>query len=237
MKRVYYAGKIGKNDWRHSLYSGLRHHTSDQVDEYTQPLTISSVTYAGPYFISCDHGCYHGKNTHGVGLGVIGTMCMWSVKESSAFEDCVTYIKKADILFAYIDSTDCYGTISEIGYAKALGKPIYIVLDVSKLHMSEISDLWFVLHMGDKVVRTDDLSTEHDNFIKWTSDMKLFSRSVDLPSEKQLNYIRYLATESDITLNNINKITKKEAGALINYLRDRSKSMPKWMCKYFVLER
>ena len=59
--RVYLAGKISKNDWRHQLIAGLRNHSWEDG-----PLTQSGFTYVGPFFISCDHGGFHGPNTHGM---------------------------------------------------------------------------------------------------------------------------------------------------------------------------
>jgi hypothetical protein len=47
------------------------------------------------------------------------------------------------MLFAYIDTTDCYGTLVEIGMAHAMGKPIYITF-AHKL-LLEIREYWFAV--------------------------------------------------------------------------------------------
>ena len=31
-------------------------------------LRDNDITIVGPFFLSCDHSCYHGQNSHGVGL-------------------------------------------------------------------------------------------------------------------------------------------------------------------------
>lgn len=51
------------------------------------------------------------------------------LSKAQAVERCLHQIRMCDALYAYIDELDCYGTISEIGYAYALGIPIYIVFD------------------------------------------------------------------------------------------------------------
>ena len=62
---------------------------------------------------------------------------------------CKRQIDRADIVFAYIDHNDCYGTLAEIGYAHAIGKDITIVFSNDRLK----ADMWFVdkmqRHSGD----------------------------------------------------------------------------------------
>jgi hypothetical protein len=51
------------------------------------------------------------------------------LSRSQVLERCMYQIRTCDALYAFIDSPDCYGTLAEIGYAYALGVPIYIVFD------------------------------------------------------------------------------------------------------------
>jgi hypothetical protein len=44
------------------------------------------------------------------------------------------------MLFAWIDSSDCYGTILEIGYAKALNK--VVVVGVSESFKNDAREMW-----------------------------------------------------------------------------------------------
>lgn len=63
--RFYFAGKINKNCWRHQIVGGLR-------DSYLPESRVREIRmdehgddlYVGPFFMSCDHGCFHGKDTH-----------------------------------------------------------------------------------------------------------------------------------------------------------------------------
>ena len=114
------------------------------------------LDYTGPYFMSCDHGCFHGKNSHGVGA-FDGGEIKDSVKHDGlekVLEDrkkrqehtvmlCRKAIENSSIFFAWIDDKTCYGTIAEIGYAKALGKTILIG------GKKRFEDLWFVYAMAD----------------------------------------------------------------------------------------
>jgi nucleoside 2-deoxyribosyltransferase len=50
-------------------------------------------------------------------------------------------IQECDMLFAYISTKDCYGTLVEIGYAKALNKPIYIAFDHDLFY--DLREFWF----------------------------------------------------------------------------------------------
>lgn len=46
---------------------------------------------------------------------------------------CFRQIDDCDAVYAYIDAPDCYGTLVELGYANAKGKPIYLVFNVEKI--------------------------------------------------------------------------------------------------------
>ena len=70
-------------------------------------------------------------------------------------------INKADVIFAYIDSMDCYTIIAQIGYAYHSNKDIFIVVDEGKLTQEEIDKLWFVLRMGSKVIVTTDVHSAY----------------------------------------------------------------------------
>jgi very-short-patch-repair endonuclease len=53
-------------------------------------------------------------------------------------------IEVSDKIFCYINRLDCYGTLTEIGYASALGIPIYIYWDKGL----EINEHWFALTLA-----------------------------------------------------------------------------------------
>ncbi len=51
---------------------------------------------------------------------------------------CLEALRRADLVFAWVDSLDCYGTVTEIGYARALGKPVVCA------GPRRFRDMWFV---------------------------------------------------------------------------------------------
>lgn len=182
-QRVYMAGKIEHpaNDWRLTIASSY-------------PGVGSSLpgyhTYVGPYPLTdCgDHGgdgvpipSTHGLGSYGFGFdtdldeeGNVFKAHLNDVYESKAnfnknivIRRCLDSIYRCDVLFAWISTLDCYGTLAEIGYAKALGKQIFIGIsedlsiptskftDYNKPHNIEVShDLWFVEGMANNVIRS-----------------------------------------------------------------------------------
>lgn len=90
--KIYLAGKINKNCWRHSIVAGLGNASSPlpafvegvsefghgtQLDLPEWPVLKNAIfghhDYVGPYFRSCDHGCFHGDGRHGVAAGYVDT--------------------------------------------------------------------------------------------------------------------------------------------------------------------
>jgi hypothetical protein len=92
-----------------------------------------------------------------------------------AVERCKFQILQAEAMYAYIDSHDCYGTISEIGYANALGIPIHLVFALDLLHSKDTrswgehgweiddhDDFWFIKQMASSVsYGKEDAGLEH----------------------------------------------------------------------------
>jgi hypothetical protein len=140
--KVYLAGKIRKDCWRHKLVTGLReHHWS------LGHLPQDHFTYVGPFFVGCDHGCYHQSNSHGNGVGC------WPDRDADQQEVgrlCRESVNNADLVFCFIDSLDCYGTIAEIERANTLGKPVVIAFanGIAKEHNNE---MWFVCTLAARV--------------------------------------------------------------------------------------
>jgi hypothetical protein len=146
---IYLAGKITKNGWRDGLVSGLRGagmgSCGDASPQEESPDMLDAAIfgehhYVGPFFLSCDHGCFHGKGTHGATPSPdhrpslsdkgLARMRIWS--------KCFRAIRECDLLFAWIDSKDCYGTLVEIGFAKGLGKHVKVAMKKGV----NLDDLW-----------------------------------------------------------------------------------------------
>lgn len=141
---IYLAGKIRKHCWRHRLVPELRDHSwSDGV------LLQDDFVYVGPFFVGCDHGCFHNKNSHGTiairGVNVCPARDVHADFDSPHLEVaglCLGALAKADLLFCYIDSKDCFGTLVEIGYALAQNVPVVIAFAPS-IASAVHNDFWF----------------------------------------------------------------------------------------------
>jgi hypothetical protein len=159
MTQIYLAGKIAKSDWRHNVAAELR-------DASTERSNLSSVgdlpgqigtrydgvTYVGPFFAGCDHGCAHGGDTHARSGG-----CTEGHSRPRTAADCLAQIDRADVVFAWLDELEpnghctAYGTLVEVGYAVARGKHVVVGASQAPQEPGEagivnrhpIDDVWF----------------------------------------------------------------------------------------------
>jgi nucleoside 2-deoxyribosyltransferase len=168
--RVYCAGKIAKNDWRHELFTGLRDACSqDNWDDCSGHSTLTyehaaierhgQFVYSGPFFIarSCGHGpAYHADGTHGVSMG--RELCCVSSEvpnEYSVTHMCRGWIKESDAMFVWLDDPTAYGTVAEIGYAVGAGIPVFL-FEPEKTTMMQARDMWFPRALADFRVTAPD---------------------------------------------------------------------------------
>ena|SRR5215472_17231012 len=157
--RIYLAGKISKGDWRHKVMSASVDHISKSFEEWNRPWSSRRAKclnhdYVGPFFTSDDHGC-----SHSVGRGVHGNAdasCFISDEnavQQFILRECLSAISTADLVFAWLDELDAYGTYAELGYARA--KSVLTVIGVGEW-LRRRSDgwkqLWFVARMADHMV-------------------------------------------------------------------------------------
>ncbi len=168
--KVYLAGKIGPNDWRGSILGTHRPGglvPSDWVGEWPvlEKVVLGEHDYVGPYFISCDHGCAHGRNEHGaLAAGdTSGAACIVGSLDDQVDKHgrlvghrvevarrCLQAIKAANLVFAWIDCTTAHGTLFEIGFAASRGLTIAIAHPPG---FQEQDDLWFAHTAAWTVVR------------------------------------------------------------------------------------
>ena len=156
---VYLAGKIEPNGWRQKLIDIRNNFFGEEKDKIRNGITIKyndHINITGPFFLSCDHSCYHGNNSHGVGLNSHGDCYGLTdhFSEDEVKEICLNQIKKSDVIFAYINDDTCYGTLYEIGYAAALNKPILLLFDSNKRR----NNMWFIANRA-KMARVQDKYT------------------------------------------------------------------------------
>jgi very-short-patch-repair endonuclease len=171
---IYLAGKIHKNDWRHEIVRGLESwgHEADRFEPRWPRLAnavLNQLDYVGPYFMGDDHGCGHGPHTHGCGPeeGMCGGAYLTPGRRGIR-DLCFDAIARSDLLFAWLDRMDAYGTLVEIGYAKALGKRIWIASPTPPVKQSVdlghsltfiehqgLTDLWFAFECADMIYTED----------------------------------------------------------------------------------
>lgn len=202
---IYLAGKISANDWRHTIVPDLRDTclkfgVEGLPDNW--PILRHGIApnrhYVGPYFIGCDHGCYHGKDSHGFGPGCSGDIeefpgetydnhCPTRAKEQYVVKQCHDAIDRADVVFAWIDDLTAFGTIFELGYAVGR-KQVYLASP------DEVSnDLWFM--------RAAIEATPNSHLIYENGPIEAFAIVSDILTKNETIGMRRSRTESPIESN------------------------------------
>lgn len=168
---IYLAGKVGPKCWRREIVgdslarwdrspNDCPWQMSDEdgnagiapMDDW--PILMGAIfgqhAYTGPFFIDCLAGnhckgqCWYGDDNHGIGATEKTTEGHGLTVARMIPHLCAGAIGASDVLFACVDSPDCYGTIAEIGYAKALGKLVWIG------GPRMFRDMWFIYEMADR---------------------------------------------------------------------------------------
>ena len=171
---IYLAGKIKTHCWRHSIV-GMRdnfcgddyHACKENVQKLKnakmriEDEPYDNVYVTGPFFLSCDHSCYHGEGSHGLGIG--GYDCYGyerTYTEQEVIDICKAQIKRADIVIAYINDDTCYGTLFELGLAKQMGKQIVTIFD----NKERKRKMWFIAANSDYSTTVDETDTSYNYF-------------------------------------------------------------------------
>lgn len=165
--KIYLAGKIEQSGWRETIVDKLSNANADLWYPIEFPILEKSIfkihDYVGPYFIACDHGGFHGNNSHGVYAtdrpNIYSVYCSDRLqnmpskeRQNNIMTACLKTIDTANLVFAWIDDTSCYGTLAELGYAKAKEVKIFIA------GPKKFSDLWFIYQMADRSVFNKQLT-------------------------------------------------------------------------------
>lgn len=162
-RSIYLAGKVSMyDDWRESLvrydegyYAALKSdpthaHKSRCGGVIFQPdydatspdygadhwpvrktALFGRYDYTGPYLTDLGHGA---STFSGGG----------NMPQEKLITECWVAIRRSDLVFAWIDCLTAFGTLTELGYAKALGKTLWIAGPM------QYADLWFVYEMADR---------------------------------------------------------------------------------------
>jgi prophage regulatory protein len=111
--------------------------------------TNVSFQYSGPWKA---RGSYHGY-VHGI------TTCSPSSAESAAYKGALLAITRSDVFVAYLDDFEAYGTLVEIGYARALNKKIIVVTPYGAADYGRSTienQLWFAIKAADRHIVLPD---------------------------------------------------------------------------------
>ena len=154
MTKVYFAGKVKANDFRNEIANVRRELCmySGKFDTMSGKKNISikiseDFEYVGPYLMGDDHCSYHGRGTHGVGIGrdkdtMMDPYSYPPLSQKVLFSLCMHQIDRAEAIFCYIDGDGAFGTAFELGYAFAKGIPIYLYFNY-KAEENVAEDMWF----------------------------------------------------------------------------------------------
>ncbi len=156
--KIYLAGKITNSNWRKELLieSGADENWVNQALgsedrwECKEGVLLGGFDLTGPFCIAEEHISDYVPDNHGYildreGSGVVGHLECFETRPK-VLRLCQQAIQESDLIFAWIDTLDCYGTIAEIGYAKALEKTIAVAFDSKP---TRYDDLWFIRQMAD----------------------------------------------------------------------------------------
>jgi hypothetical protein len=159
VKSIYLAGKCGPDlidsdpdtgrlieNWRCSItrayFVGHREDVPGNNDQMVDLNDGRSLVYCGPH-IGYDHGCM-ATEAHGA------SMYLEDPKRDT-LKLATTGLLHANLVFAWIDCLDCFGTIAEVGYARALANLVQKEKVIVIAGPKYVEDLWFVYAMADKV--------------------------------------------------------------------------------------
>lgn len=186
--KFYFAGKVAVNDWRHSIIKDLRTVRSARIDNESDLLMLRQKwpvmenvifgehSYTGPYFIGDDHGCYHGRSSHGNGEnGCFGSLYGPDGDVSGGHGPypeetrrhiirlCLHAVAESDVVFVWVDSNTMYGTLFELGFALAYRKPIWWA---EKIGNYDLDDMWFAKTSATDVTQSYNAMEALRHFIK-----------------------------------------------------------------------
>lgn len=138
---IYLAGKIAKNDWRTNLVKM----PFAQVDASTESFPVLMMdgvdaVSTGPFYNTFGHGVAHGDGSHGI-MEFTNHGETESHDRVLTVKRCLTAIGQSDFVYFWLNERTCFGSLVEVGYARAQAIPIYVGMPFG----FEADDFWFAL--------------------------------------------------------------------------------------------
>ncbi len=199
--RIYFAGRVNggyRADWARTAHDNCW--PSEDFIERQYHKDGATFSYWGPAVYDYNHGGDKQADWEGI------------------FKNDLAQIRTCDVFFALIEDREVYGTLVEIGLARALNKEIVIGIadPISAECGSELDwDLWFALQCTQNTLSSKTADDILSQFLQWLTAKYPLPREIQLGRELTLNTNRsFLAVYGDPVdvLDNPNSILVGEEG-------------------------
>lgn len=210
--KIYLAGKIehkrkscgtvgdeelygsAYDDWRFEIVEGLGEITSEKFSNFCKyPVLKNAILgqhdYTGAYF-STHHGVdpfVDPAKHQDQGSNMAGAFSRIYHRDIEAIHD-------SDIVFAYLESFDCYGTIFELGYAAAIGKIIGI--GYASPAMIPREEFWFVEQSGSVTLPEYESWSARGQLMQFLDRRGLYDASLDTGAQDNAGQKKFAGYET-----------------------------------------
>lgn len=158
-------------------------------------VVVGGFDYVGPYFTTFPQNGRE-PDTHGNDFCAFNNIQEYGWEhggddlpgQEMVVQLCLDAIHRADVVFAWLDGADLYGTLVEIGYARGIGKPVWIGTKDYETYRSgeELNrELWFAETIASHTWHFSDSPLE-----AWERCLKHYQPSL----LKHIPYREYLKT-------------------------------------------
>ena len=135
---------------------------------------FDSISYCGPFWTPGENIQCHATNDEPISHGIDSffwyghenpppenSVLKRTTERSDVFDKCMRAIQKTNLLFAWIDSADCYGTLVELGWSKqmclvaeesGIRRKVVAIAFSNQLDEAVKSDMWFAAECADIVI-------------------------------------------------------------------------------------
>lgn len=240
MKKVYFAGKISANCWRHDICRMQERGPDDYLsglDPAVRPSSLrgairsfhlnGEIVYNGPFLGGRNHGYPHSRGSHSRKPDCFQKGPRKYANPSRVVSDCLDQVIDSDAVFAWADQdfSSAYGTIAVISYAAARNIPVYLADLECEENLSNLMGAWFPLRLCNRLGTFDSVESAWANAQEVI--IKQGKNGAVGPTPKQWAYIESLLSEKGAPgVKDDWRYNRSLAGALIGCLVNK-KPVPK----------